>query len=465
MKRNLIVSAVTLCSLLVCVSLYFVYKESKHEINEVYDAHLGQSAKTLALAIMSWGNSTPLDLNDIYRNWQKQINLIATDDDSLTPFGHPYENNILFQYVMDEDVKLKSPNAPDVYLGAAGFSGFKDIEHEGIQWRVFELPINNKNAEVTKSVLVAEKDAIRQEFIQEVSLSIGLPLLILIPLLAGLLILSILFAFRPISELRALISEKHINNLERISVDHPTTELTPLVEQINYLFEEVEQVWNREKRLISTAAHELKTPLAVIRLDTENALLSQLPAQSEAELRKILKGIDRADRVIQQLLMISRVKQEREVALEQFDVVPVVRDCVANLVPIALKQSQSLSLSGENTATLTGHPALLSILVTNLIDNASRYSGEGADIDLDIQYSQDGIEVSVTDSGKPMREDVKARLFEKFFRGNTETGDGAGLGMSIVEDIAAIHHASITIESPVQNETGNRFKVTFPRLV
>lgn len=463
MKRNLIMSALLLCSLLVSVSLYFVYKESRHEINEVYDAHLGQSAKTLALAVMSWGGATAGELDDIYRRWQAQINLIAIDgNDFPTPYGHPYENNILFQYLESGEVKLKSPNAPETFLGKPGSSGFTNIEFDGLTWRVFQLPFNNGGQGTGKVILVAEKEAIRQEFIEEVSLSIGLPLLVLIPLLMVLLTMSILLAFRPISELRAIISEKHINNLERINVVHPTTELAPLVDQINYLFQEVEQVWKREKRLISTAAHELKTPLAVIRLDTENALLSPLPADSEADLRKILTGIDRADRLIQQLLMLSRVEQEREILLETFDVVPVIRDCVANLAPMALTHSQSISLNGEHTAILTGHPAMLSILVANLIDNAIRYSGDGADIEIDIQCSPEGLTVSVTDSGKPMREDVKARLFEKFYRGNTETGDGAGLGMSIVEDIAMIHRAKVFVESPVQKGIGNCFRVVFP---
>lgn len=463
MKRNLIMNALLLCSLLVSVSLYFVYKESRHEINEVYDAHLGQSAKTLALAVMSWGGATAGELDDIYRRWQAQINLIAIDgNDFPTPYGHPYENNILFQYLESGEVKLKSPNAPETFLGKPGSSGFTNIEFDGLTWRVFQLPFNNGGQGTGKVILVAEKEAIRQEFIEEVSLSIGLPLLVLIPLLMVLLTMSILLAFRPISELRAIISEKHINNLERINVVHPTTELAPLVDQINYLFQEVEQVWKREKRLISTAAHELKTPLAVIRLDTENALLSPLPADSEADLRKILTGIDRADRLIQQLLMLSRVEQEREILLETFDVVPVIRDCVANLAPMALTHSQSISLNGEHTAILTGHPAMLSILVANLIDNAIRYSGDGADIEIDIQCGPEGLTVSVTDSGKPMREDVKARLFEKFYRGNTETGDGAGLGMSIVEDIAMIHRAKVFVESPVQKGIGNCFRVVFP---
>ncbi|AMG29486.1 sensor histidine kinase [Grimontia hollisae] len=463
MKRNLIVSAVLLCSLLICVSLYFVYKESRHEINEVYDAHLGQSAKTLALAVMNWGGSTSSDINEIYRQWQAQINVVAIgSDDFPTPYGHPYENNILFQYVEGHKVKLKSPNAPETFLGKPGMPGFANVEFDGMTWRVFQLPFNGGEQGKEKIILVAEKEAIRQEFIEEVSLSIGLPLLVLIPLLMVLLTLSILMAFRPISELRAIISEKHINNLERIKVAHPTTELAPLVDQINYLFQEVEQVWKREKRLISTAAHELKTPLAVIRLDTENALLSPLPADSEADLRNILKGIDRADRLIQQLLMFSRVEQEREVSLETFDVVPVIRDCVASLVPMALTHSQSISLNGEHVAMLTGHPAMLSILVANLIDNAIRYSGDGADIAVDINRGAKELVVSVTDSGIPMREDVKARLFEKFYRGNTETGDGAGLGMSIVEDIAMLHHAKVFVESPVWEGSGNRFRVVFP---
>lgn len=106
---------------------------------------------------------------------------------------------------------------------------------------------------------------------------------------------------------------------------------------------------------------------------------------------------------------------------------------------------------------------MLPILMTNLIDNAIRYAGEGAQIDVEVTRVSEGkVLLTVTDSGEAMREEVRNRLFEKFYRGNSEKGDGAGLGMSIVKDIADLHGAIIGVDAPVENDKGNRFSVLFP---
>ncbi|MBV7296417.1 sensor histidine kinase [Enterovibrio sp. NIFS-20-8] len=452
-----------LSSILVLGSLFYVYKETRHEINEVYDARLGQSAKTLALALMSWGDA-PLDsLNDTYRQWLTLIERSAVSDDSPTPMGHPYEQNLLFQYLVGGKVLVKSPNAPDTFIGEPDYSGFSIKLVDGHKWRTFQMPLKTVSQQQTGTVLVAERVGIRNELIDEVSLSIGLPQLILIPILILLIIVLINRSFRPISELRAVIADRSINNLERVVVSHPTTELDPLVNQLNFLFAEVENAWRREKRLIRTAAHELKTPLAVLRLDTENALMTLDESQRQDDLKRILAGIERTDRVIQQLLMLSRVEQQKSIMLTPLDAVEIARESIANLVPMALKNKQTISLSGEDSVAVNGHQVMLPILMTNLIDNAIRYAGEGAQIDVEVTRVSEGkVLLTVTDSGEAMREEVRSRLFEKFYRGNSEKGDGAGLGMSIVKDIADLHGATIVVEAPVENDKGNRFSVQFP---
>lgn len=465
-KRKLILSAAALSTVLALGSLLYAYIETRHEIIEVYDARLGQSAKTLALALISWGDA-PLDsLNDTYQQWLALIDRSAESDDSPTYMGHPYEQNLLFQYQVGGHVLVKSPNAPQDFIGRAHYSGY-GIETVGEhEWRTFQMPLNTGNQSAERgTILVAERLTIRNELIDEVSMSIGLPQLILIPLLIVLLVVLINRAFQPLSELRAMIADRSINNLERVVVNHPTTELTPLVDQLNFLFAEVENAWRREKRLIRTAAHELKTPLAVLRLDTENALMSKDDAQREEDLRRILSGIERTDRVIQQLLMSSRVEQQKDLELTPVDAVSVARESIANLVPIALKKQQTLALSGEKVAKIKGHSIMLSILMTNLIDNAIRYSGAQSHIEVDVTQRKSGeVLLSVTDSGEAMSDEVLSRIFEKFYRGHTEKGDGAGLGMSIVKDIATLHSATIEVKAPVEGGRGNRFSVQFPAL-
>lgn len=443
------------------VSWLLVYSEARHEINEVYDARLGQSAKTLALSVMSWGDQPPDNFTQSYTHWLNAITANAKDDDTTTPFGHPYEDNLFFQYRVNDALVAKSPNAPAQWIATSDNPGFDMVTAAGEQWRTFLLVFTLPDKRQA-SLLVAEKEAIRQELMTEVSLTIGLPQLLLIPLLAVIVVVLVSRAFRPLGELKETIAARSVDNLDHIHVSQPTVELSPLVKQINYLFSQLNNAWVREKRLVSTAAHELKTPLAVLRLNAENALSATTEAERDNDLTNILTGIDRTDRVIQQLLMLSRVEQQKNTEVTQVDIVPLLREQIAALAPMALTQQQSIELEGQESLWVKGHPVMLSVLFTNLIDNAIRYAGKGASISVITSHSANTVVVEVIDSGDAISDEIKSRIFDKFFRGHTEKGDGAGLGMSIVKDIVEQHHASIMIQSPYFSDYGNGFTVTFP---
>ncbi|OOF21975.1 two-component sensor histidine kinase [Salinivibrio proteolyticus] len=460
-KRHLTFSTVCVVGVLMFVSWLLVYSEARHEINEVYDARLGQSAKTLALSVMSWGDQPPDNFTQSYTHWLNAITANAKDDDTTTPFGHPYEDNLFFQYRVNDALVAKSPNAPAQWIGTSDNPGFDMVTAAGEQWRTFLLVFTLPDKRQA-SLLVAEKEAIRQELMTEVSLTIGLPQLLLIPLLAVIVVVLVSRAFRPLGELKETIAARSVDNLDHIHVSQPTVELSPLVKQINYLFSQLNNAWVREKRLVSTAAHELKTPLAVLRLNAENALSATTDAERDNDLTNILTGIDRTDRVIQQLLMLSRVEQQKNTEVTQVDIVPLLREQIAALAPMALTQQQSIELEGQESLWVKGHPVMLSVLFTNLIDNAIRYAGKGASISVIISHSANTVVVEVIDSGDAISDEIKSRIFDKFFRGHTEKGDGAGLGMSIVKDIVEQHHASIMIQSPYFSDYGNGFTVTFP---
>ncbi|OOE98945.1 two-component sensor histidine kinase [Salinivibrio sp. MA351] len=460
-KRHLTFSTVCVVGVLMFVSWLLVYSEARHEINEVYDARLGQSAKTLALSVMSWGDQPPDNFTQSYTHWLNAITAIAKDDDTTTPFGHPYEDNLFFQYRVNDALVAKSPNAPAQWIGTSDNPGFDMVTAAGEQWRTFLLVFTLPDKRQA-SLLVAEKEAIRQELMTEVSLTIGLPQLLLIPLLAVIVVVLVSRAFRPLGELKETIAARSVDNLDHIHVAQPTVELTPLVKQLNYLFSQLNNAWVREKRLVSTAAHELKTPLAVLRLNAENALSAATKADRDNDLTNILAGIDRTDRVIQQLLMLSRVEQQKNTDTTHIDLVPLLREQIAALAPMALTQQQSIELEGRDPLWVKGHPVMLSVLFTNLIDNAIRYAGEGASISVVTSCSANTVVVAVIDSGDAIPDEIKSRIFDKFFRGHTEKGDGAGLGMSIVKDIAEQHQASIAIRSPYFSDHGNGFTVTFP---
>lgn len=454
-KRRLTGSVILLALALVVLSLYYSFQAARHEIKEVYDARLGQTAKLLLLTTSVSATTLADEAHQHqFDQWMNSIRrLSAADDDKDTTYGHPYEQNILFQFYQHDRLLWSSNKQVGPLSPAPTFAGFGNRDIEGEQWRFFQL-----HATADEYVVVAEKHSIRQEMIDEIALSTALPQLILIPALMALLIFLIDKNFRPISELRSAIAQRSAHKLDRIYVANQTLELSPLVDTLNELLEQLEQAWQREKRFTRMAAHELKTPLTILRLNAENAINSETRHQLEQDLDNILKGIGRTDRMLHQLLTLAKVESITNVRKQPCELKTLLQSVVADLAPLALRHHQTLSLEGDNV-TIDGDEVLLGILFRNLVDNAIRYSGDHSVIDVVIKQHADGIDVTVSDNGANLSDETRDKLFDNFYRANTEKGDGAGLGMSITRDIAQLHNASITLLPRTQDK--NTFRIRF----
>ncbi|WP_231569054.1 ATP-binding protein [Photobacterium gaetbulicola] len=463
-KRRLIIASVSITSVLALISWAAIFSETHHEIEEIYDARLGQSAKILALSVPHMLKEPEETRAKAYANWYQDIEQYD-DDDAASPFGHPYEKNLMFQFYQQEKIVIKSPGAPEALIGYPDLSGFSQTTINGEEWRRFQIQLPTLLVgEQPAYLVVAERLTVRNELIGEIALSTAIPQLALIAAIAVAIILLANKFFQPIKELREAIADRHINHLAEITVSQPTVELAPLVSQLNYLLSELDKAWQREKRLTRTAAHELKTPLSVLRLNAENALVAlagDRQQELQSDLQQILKGIDRTDRLIQQLLMLSKIEAHHQYHLANCDVADILREVIATMAPLALRNQQSLELRCPDALPFNGHALLLSALFSNLIDNAIRYAGRAANITVTAQLTNPNIIVTVNDSGLPIPLDIRDKIFEKFFRAHTERGDGAGLGMSIVRDIASLHNGEISL-LPASSGNGNTFQVTLP---
>ncbi|AOW85141.1 sensor histidine kinase [Vibrio mimicus] len=426
------------------ISLYFSYTNAKHEVAEVYDARLGQSAKLLLMATSVSGKALAAqDQRKHFDQWMENIQRLSkANDDVATLFGHPYEQYFLFQFYRDGKLLFSSDAHLPPLSSDKEAMGFFDINLNGERWRYFQL--SQPEGYNDEYVLVAEKQSIRDEAVNEIASSTALPQLILIFCLIVVLIVLIERSFQPIQSLQSAIAIRSVHKLDRIYVEEPTVELSPLVETLNQLLSELEQAWEREKRFTRMAAHELKTPLTVLRLNAENALRSTNPEQLKHDLDRILKGIERTDRLIHQLLMLAKVESTQTLAKQPVDLAHVIKQVIADLAPIAFKQEQQLSFSGDY-ARLWGDELLLGILFKNLLDNAIRYSGHASQIEVQLSYHDDEIEVQVSDTGVPIDDLTREKMFENFYRANSQKGDGAGLGMSICRDIAALHGGQVML--------------------
>ncbi len=456
-KRRLTLSVVLLSTLLIVITLFFSFASARHEIKEVYDARLGQSAKLLLLnySLLST-QSDQTTYQQTFERWMQDIHRLAPDDDDgPTQYGHPYEQNIVFQFYQQGELLWSSDNKMGEVEHQVDSQGFGYFHNQQRLWRSFQLPLNDQRG---THIIVAEKQSIRDEIIDEIALSTALPQIILIPCLAFMITLLIGKNFQPISELRVAIAQRSAHRLDKIVVANETQELSPLVDSLNNMLEQLSQAWQREKRFTRMAAHELKTPLTVLRLNAENALSSQNRQQLDNDLNNILKGIDRTDRLIHQLLTLAKVESTSHIESKEIELDTLIKRLMAMLAPFALKRHQALEFVG-GSGTLMGDEMLLEVLFKNLLDNAIRYAGEGCEIKVTIDTDDQGLKVHVADNGPNLSAETRAKLFDNFYRANTEQGDGAGLGMSIVRDIALLHNGQVTL-LPRTNER-NIFEVRF----
>ena len=195
-------------------------------------------------------------------------------------------------------------------------------------------------------------------------------------------------------------------------------------------------------------AHELRTPIAAIRMQAQVALgAAGDDAARDHALRYTLAGCDRATRLVEQLLTLARLEgQQAAPGASTCDAAKVVRGVVAELAPSALAQQQTLELDAPQACALAVGDTLLGVLARNLVDNALRYSPQGAQVLVAVVHSGDAITLQVDDSGPGLDEPSLQRLGERFFRVLGTAQSGSGLGWSIVRRIAQVQGASLVVE-------------------
>ncbi|MGL4203206.1 MAG: ATP-binding protein, partial [Enterobacter roggenkampii] len=235
-------------------------------------------------------------------------------------------------------------------------------------------------------------------------------------------------------------------------------EVRPLLDALNHLFARTQEMMTRERRFTSDAAHELRSPLAALKVQTDVAQLSQDDPQArEKALAQLHAGIDRASRLVDQLLTLSRLD-----SLDNLDDVEPIT--LADLLQSAVldiwhpAQQAGIDIRLINHAPQVkrqGQPLLLSLLVRNLLDNAIRYSPRGSVVDVTL----DARSFSVRDNGPGVDPEVLARIGERFYRPPGQNATGSGLGLSIVRRIAALHGMRVSLSNAA--EGGFEVKVSW----
>jgi two-component system sensor histidine kinase QseC len=231
--------------------------------------------------------------------------------------------------------------------------------------------------------------------------------------------------------------------MQPIAVNGAPSEMVPMLDALNSLFRRIGELLESERRFTADAAHELRTPIAAIRAQAQVALGATAEDERTHALQATLQGCDRATRLVEQLLTLSRLESGAERADVAVDLAGVVRQVVAELAPQALSKRQVIDVHASKPCTVQGDATLLSVLIRNLADNAIRYSPPGATVRIGVSNEQCAVRLSVEDSGPGMSPADMERMGERFFRVVGSGQDGSGLGLSIARRIAAAHQAVV----------------------
>lgn len=400
------------------------YHDSRHEINEVYDAHLAQNARLLQ-GVMS------LPVQSGSREAMYQAFNEALAQAGHHRVGHPYESKLAFQVWQDgAGLLVHTPSAPTIDPPPT-VPGFYDFSSGGEQWRGFVLPVPERHW----VIWVGERDDVRYDLIDRIVRHTLLPFLLGSLVLALLVWAAIGWGLRPLQNMANVIRGRHADSLEPLQLVPLPSELEPMQAAINRLLAQIEDLLRREHRFIADAAHEMRTPLAVLRLHAQNVLEASNEAERHKALGYLMGGVDRLTRVVNQLLTLARVEPRlgRRVST-QVDLAELVTETLADLTPWILGRGLEPSLDiGEGDPHLAIDAGALGIALQNLVSNAVEHSPRAGRIAVSLRRLDDHFELTVEDEGPGIDEASLSRVFERFYSRNSP--NGAGLGLSIVATI------------------------------
>ncbi|MEW9898661.1 sensor histidine kinase N-terminal domain-containing protein [Chitinivorax sp. PXF-14] len=291
-----------------------------------------------------------------------------------------------------------------------------------------------------------------------------LPQLMLIAIAVGVIVLGVRRGLAPLRRLEAVVGARAASNLEPLDRGGAPAELNGLIDALNGLLARTAGMLAAQQRFVANAAHQLRTPLAGLKAQTDFALAQGDPAEVRHSLEQLRLGVDRGVRLVQQLLALARADSKGDGAVPQapVDLCRVAEQVTADWVPAALARGHDLGAKLCATpALVAGEPMLLAELLANLIDNAIRYTPAGGQITVGVALLGGQVAVRVNDTGMGIAEAERGRVCERFYRGTDTVEPGCGLGLAIVSEIAARHGASLRIE-PGDGDVGSCVLLLFP---
>jgi two-component system sensor histidine kinase TctE len=432
------------------VSAVVDYDIAKRFVNFAYDRALLEAALDIGRQVKVIDDRIYVDLPDI------ALQMLQTRESDRLYYLVTGPNN--------EFITGEPDLPPPSDLGTDRVSYYDDeYRDRGIRVVTLRVPVPPGTGKGAVLIQVAERVTARTDSARQIILRMVLP--------QGLLILAAALAvwygvgrgLAPLINLRNEIDHRSHRDLSALSEEQAPNEVRPLIHAMNDLLARLSAVLTAQQRFIADAAHQLRTPLAGIKTQTELALRQSQPGEAQVTLRQLQTATEQSTRLVNQLLSLARAEPgaKREYASGPLDIAQLARDATTEWVPRALERNIDLGFDGPETGvTIEGEAFLLREMLNNLLDNAIRYTQPGGQVTVRVAPDTHRVVLSVEDTGPGVPPSERERVFERFYRVLGTGADGCGLGLAIVREIAQSHGADVSLSPGAHG--GTLVTVAFP---
>jgi two-component system sensor histidine kinase TctE len=346
---------------------------------------------------------------------------------------------------------------------------FRDDDYQGQDLRIAFMYLAEPDAVRTQWVLIEVGETLekRSQLSNKIIASVILPQFVIIPLALILVWFGLTQGLRPLNRLRERIESRREADLSPIAADRVPEELQPLTEAFNSMLARMQHNMDAQRRFISDAAHQMRTPLTGLKMQAQLAMRESDPKQLRYALEDISTSVDRASHLVNQLLSMARAEasEHSEQALVPVDLDQLLHGIVETWVARALDKRIDLGYEPAGPVYIMGNVFLLREMIKNLLDNALRYTPDEGRVTARVVAQGDFVLLEIEDSGMGIADDDAHKVFDRFYRVEGTGVEGSGLGLAIVREIAELHRAAASLRPHAPAENGERSPGSVARVV
>jgi two-component system OmpR family sensor kinase len=417
------------------------YRTALHDADQIFDYHMQQMALSLR-------SSTPIS------SANAQADNATNQSAPIEP--EPGSDELVVQVWSPDGVRMFR-SVSRASLPQRAVLGFSNVKSNGTTYRVFSVQSNNQTLQVAQDM------AVRRNMAGNLALRTLAPIAVMVPMLMLVVWWVVSESLTPVARVRKQVASRQADDLSPVSEAGLPDEVRPLVHELNLLFGRVRTAFDAQQNFVADAAHELRTPLAALKLQALSLERADTEEARKVAVGRVTAGVERATRLVEQLLVLARQEAGASEGAKPapVDLADLARRTVGEMVGVAQAKGVDLGVEHVEKAHVLGQGGALAILMRNLVDNAVKYTPAGGTVDVAVRHEDGTAVLTVEDSGPGIPAEERERVFDRFYRIAGSEAAGSGLGLAIIRAIAERHGAKLGLDAS-ERLGGLLVSVTFP---